>query len=386
MPQYVDLSDFDIGFKHLVSGPAPVGRILNYLILTGRGILRHISCRRDLRLTDNVASAWCSEFMVGLGLVFYVENDTDTSYPLQLTEEGRHLYGFLQAVEPNFDEKHDLDVKRRLKSISEEAYTLFFNIFKMSPVCRNLCIFIEDVGSETFVKSDFMSSYYTSLKIHYEGVGRVGAGNAGFNRLPSLLQLCKFFDCLTEDNIRCTFDNSKLSDREGLFRFVPLSPTRVENLTKETERQERAVEDLEGRYGVDGNVVREVITRNGNVQDIFRNNLIARYGCKCAICNKNIETMLVASHILPSSRSTVVEKANCENGLLLCSLHDRLFDRHLISFDKDTGALMYADVLRDVLGEYQLSEDLVLEERFMTEERKQFLEIHNNDFNVRNGT
>ena len=30
---YVDLNEYSIAFKQLISGPAPVGRILNYLIL-----------------------------------------------------------------------------------------------------------------------------------------------------------------------------------------------------------------------------------------------------------------------------------------------------------------------------------------------------------------
>jgi predicted restriction endonuclease len=80
----------------------------------------------------------------------------------------------------------------------------------------------------------------------------------------------------------------------------------------------------------------------------------------------------------------VIEKADCENGLLLCSLHDKLFDRYLISFDFNTGKLIYAEPLKGQLVEYQLSEDLTLEERFMTDERKDYLMKHNMAFYERN--
>lgn len=33
---YIKLSDYKVSFKQLISGPAPVGRILNYVILTGK--------------------------------------------------------------------------------------------------------------------------------------------------------------------------------------------------------------------------------------------------------------------------------------------------------------------------------------------------------------
>lgn len=112
--------------------------------------------------------------------------------------------------------------------------------------------------------------------------------------------------------------------------------------------------------------------------------MIAEYGCKCAICNKKINALMVASHIVPASESNVYEKADYENGLLLCALHDKLFDRYLISFRFDDGKLLYASVLENDLEEYQLSEDLTLEERFMTEKRKDYLLKHNMEFYERN--
>ena len=41
MAKYVSLSAYGVELKNLISGPAPVGRILNYLNLAGNGLLKH---------------------------------------------------------------------------------------------------------------------------------------------------------------------------------------------------------------------------------------------------------------------------------------------------------------------------------------------------------
>ena len=58
---YINLSDYNIGFKQLISGPAPVGRILNYVKLAGEGKLYHKVGHRSTSLSGGeIASAWCS--------------------------------------------------------------------------------------------------------------------------------------------------------------------------------------------------------------------------------------------------------------------------------------------------------------------------------------
>ena len=57
MAKYILLSTYRIELKNLISGPAPVGRILNYLNLTGNGCLKHKNGYRLTNLINNVASA-----------------------------------------------------------------------------------------------------------------------------------------------------------------------------------------------------------------------------------------------------------------------------------------------------------------------------------------
>jgi len=58
------------------------------------------------------------------------------------------------------------------------------------------------------------------------------------------------------------------------------------------------------------------------------------YGCRCAMCDVDIRSALTASHIRPASVDRA-NRANLQNVLLLCHLHDSLFDRHLITVRPD---------------------------------------------------
>ena len=147
-----------------------------------------------------------------------------------------------------------------------------------------------------------------------------------------------------------------------------------------SKRNEKIVEDLVAKYGVNGTVAREMVIRNSEVQSLFRNNLFAKYGVRCAVCGKTIEKVLIASHIKPASLCDVIEKANCENGIVLCALHDKLFDRYLITFEEKAGKLKYSKILADKLQKYQLDEGFCLPSQYLTEERQAFLQHHNKAF------
>lgn len=71
-------------------------------------------------------------------------------------------------------------------------------------------------------------------------------------------------------------------------------------------------------------------------QGYFRDLLIEKYSCKCALCDITTRALLYASHIKAwADCSSPTEKLDENNGLLLCAHHDALFDKHLISFDND---------------------------------------------------
>lgn len=388
---YINLEDYGLEFKHIISGPAPVGRILNYLILIGRGILKHKNGNRDLHLTHNIGSAWCTEFMVGLGLAYYNDIGLKDSMPMALTADGEKLFSFIKDYPHKFDESSNCETcKGELKSFSKDAYECFEDIFKRSVVCKNLCAYLINSGVQVFPKATFYDEYFGFFTKYYTGKEYIfdptsSAATTGNNRVPSLVQLCEFFDMVyTDDRKMFVFDLNKIITKDDASVSYVDVKTLIEELKKEDEHNLIIAKDLEEKYGIDGTVTNEIVSRNSQVQAIFRNNLFAKYGCKCALCDKDISEVLVASHIKPAAKSNVYEKADYENGLLLCANHDKLFDQHLISFDFNTGKLLFRKNLEDKLQDYDLNPGFVLDEKYMTDKRKQYLMQHNVEFFAKN--
>lgn len=69
-------------------------------------------------------------------------------------------------------------------------------------------------------------------------------------------------------------------------------------------------------------------------QNLFRKNVLEAYEYRCCITGLEEPALLVASHIRPWSHS-IEQRLNPSNGLCLSSLHDKAFDRGLITFDED---------------------------------------------------
>lgn len=80
-------------------------------------------------------------------------------------------------------------------------------------------------------------------------------------------------------------------------------------------------------------------------QGKFRQNLIQRDKC-CKVCGIDIGNLLIASHIKPWCDSNDFEKNDAYNGILLCSNHDALFDKGLISF-YDDGKIIISKCLNE---------------------------------------
>ena len=77
---------------------------------------------------------------------------------------------------------------------------------------------------------------------------------------------------------------------------------------------------------------RVVTSRARSGQSFFRRMLMANYEGKCAVTSISEPDLLLASHIAPWSTHAKA-RLNPNNGILLNALHDRAFDRGLISFE-----------------------------------------------------
>ncbi|MBR6155092.1 MAG: HNH endonuclease [Treponema sp.] len=80
---------------------------------------------------------------------------------------------------------------------------------------------------------------------------------------------------------------------------------------------------------------REAVVKARIGQGVFREDLIKKYNGKCVVTGVDDKRILVASHIKPWSVSTNEQRLSAENGILLNSLYDRLFDVGLITFSEE---------------------------------------------------
>jgi putative restriction endonuclease len=78
-------------------------------------------------------------------------------------------------------------------------------------------------------------------------------------------------------------------------------------------------------------------------QDVFRQAILTAYQGRCAVTGIDDPRLLNASHIVGWSEDSA-HRINLRNGICLGALHDRAFDRHLISFDQDWRMMIRQDV------------------------------------------
>ena len=83
------------------------------------------------------------------------------------------------------------------------------------------------------------------------------------------------------------------------------------------------------------------------VQNFFRNTLLVGYNNRCALSGLDIPELLIASHIIPWSKSES-RRADPSNGIILNSLCDKAFDRGFISFDESNRTLFSIQLKRQL--------------------------------------
>lgn len=422
------MSKYNIGaanieFKNLFSGPAPIGRILNYINLVGTTGLKHRNGNRTVYSPDGVGYAWTTEFMIGLGLV-ELGDHVGTAIKLKLTPKGTLLFELIKNRSASFhDGFRDGDieiVKSQITACHPDLYETFRNVFVESYPFLILLDYLEEYGYHFPHLRGFYDDFFSWAGNLY-GTGAEG-NNAGFNRIPSLVQLCKLFGIVKTDN-GITFNkiaidklniskpaevqtetngktavNHKISINkpEAIHNNAAVSKTdgdTADPIYTQTEMIKAAAEehavikastkDLVSTYGEYGNIIVSAIVRNSSLQAKFKHNLSVQQKSRCVICGMENKELLIGSHIKASAESNVFEKIDHNNGLLLCCNHDKLFDRHLITFNCDNGKIEISDSLSEkdmqLLG---LSEDFTLPEEMLTFERKEYLKWHNNNFKI----
>lgn len=128
---------------------------------------------------------------------------------------------------------------------------------------------------------------------------------------------------------------------------------------------------------------RQVKVRIG--QSKIRKTLLSQIGY-CQICRLEYDFFLVASHIVPWSKSQIDKlyyekgtgiRGDLNNVLLLCATHDKLFDSHNISFDKDGKILISRKIKNDDFYKLSIDKDIKIK---IKEEQEEYMVTHRNTF------
>lgn len=128
---------------------------------------------------------------------------------------------------------------------------------------------------------------------------------------------------------------------------------------------------------------REQMLKTRVGQYFFRMSVLNAYHNKCCITGLKNKELLIASHIKPWKDSDEkTERTNPRNGLCLNTLHDKAFDKGLITLD-----YKYKVIISNKIKEYDMDSNtyrwfmsyewkqIMLPEKFLP--RKEFLEYHN---------
>ncbi|MDW4069917.1 HNH endonuclease [Staphylococcus saprophyticus] len=107
----------------------------------------------------------------------------------------------------------------------------------------------------------------------------------------------------------------------------------------------------------------------------WRKKLLENYDNKCALCNITDTDLLVASHIKSWSNSNQKEKIDLSNGIILCVLHDKLFDKGKISISDSynvlfTKALDFNKNGIDTDLKFSIPSESIPDKKYLKEHRK----------------
>jgi len=153
-------------------------------------------------------------------------------------------------------------------------------------------------------------------------------------------------------------------------------------LAKKTGKQVEEVTDIETIDLPKAGIERESIVKIRVNQSFFRMAVLAAYNFKCCITGLGIPELLNASHIVPWSKDEI-NRVNPRNGLCLNAIHDRAFDRGLLTITPEFKIKISKSIRRndddsaaqDFLIRYDGSE-IKLPTRFLPDAT--FLKYHNN--------
>jgi len=128
--------------------------------------------------------------------------------------------------------------------------------------------------------------------------------------------------------LECSLLNAQLIKEKGAEAVVELDATEQEGL-----------QDFTGE-------TKRVVTEQRIKQHFFRRAVLSSYRGRCCLSGLSDVRLLMASHIVPWS-SDKANRLNPSNGLCLSAIHDKAFDRGLITFSDDYEVILSAHLKRN---------------------------------------
>ena len=231
----------------------------------------------------------------------------------------------------------------------------FGKMHKSNPDIINFAILIERTPSYIALKLGNFASFDPTLRER----GIKGASNA--SKLDKIIW----------DEFYNNWDSAILASEQLLAEkkkttVVKMNEIKIEEFLLEGKEKERLIK----------------VRVN---QSIFRTMILATYNSKCCITSIDNLDLLIASHIVPWSRDEV-NRLNPMNGLCLNALHDRAFDKGLITISSEDYSIKVSSKLKQKSipeSIYQNfinleGQQIVLPDKFLPS--RDLLKIHNDIF------
>lgn len=315
MSESVYYKNFDP--KYLVSGPAPLGRILNYIKRIQQNRYKR-SIRGQLGDFENLDN-WTICFMVGLG--FIKEAQQLSRIKFKLTNVGMRIFDSIKDM-PDFldrpgQSKIDmLYIKNQLKKEMPSLYSLLRTILLKTTPLKNLAIFFQKNRITHIDRQRFYRQYARVFGIH----------TAGFNRVPSLVQIAEFCDVLIESGSKIyPYDSEYINSHiisKGHNALMKCLKGKIETAKIDVEETDSDIDDFMADSSEE--IVtrsRKAIVRILNRQAKLSKRLKALYKGRCQICGftflKNTGGYFSeAHHIIPLGKKG---SDNIKNMIILCA-------------------------------------------------------------------
>ncbi|MCP4074144.1 MAG: HNH endonuclease [Hyphomicrobiales bacterium] len=175
-----------------------------------------------------------------------------------------------------------------------------------------------------------------------------------------------------------------LADPDGVLKAYQYQTLQFPLSGNTTAQQYQApgMADVTVEYNHAGASEKRVETTQRIGQEFFRKIILTSYRERCAVTGIEDKRLLNASHIV-AWKDDLQNRINPTNGICLNALHDRAFDRHLITFDEDycmkiaphVPVVARRELERVETGRLELPKRFMPDQRFLEKHRREFFEL-----------